>query len=109
MIHAAHREREAAISGKKVVFIMYTTPKIRELTIISPCDLYGQSARNVHSILTSVGGVFWLKKADGNKTSPANSLLSLLTLDVHKGDVLRIACTQKSGGQLLQAFEQDAR
>ncbi|MCI8441346.1 MAG: hypothetical protein HFG27_02275 [Provencibacterium sp.] len=59
------------------------------MTVQSPCDLYGQSARQLHTAISGIGGRWTIEKPQENRTCDGSSLLGLLRLGVHKGDTIR--------------------
>lgn len=59
------------------------------MTVQSPCDLYGHSARQLHTAISSIGGRWTIEKPQENRACDASSLLGLLRLGVHKGDTIR--------------------
>ena len=59
------------------------------MTVQSPCDLYGHSARQLHNAISGIGGRWTIEKPQENRACDASSLLGLLRLGVHKGDTIR--------------------
>lgn len=62
----------------------------KDITLVAPCDLYGNNARLLRSAASGGSGRIFLEKTESRARCDASNLLDVLRLGIRKGDHIRL-------------------